>query len=347
MITKEELYTLIRDNGIMNDAGTTFIVLDEDLRILYVNYTPVDRALMMSPGDLLKCSNACEAENGCGTHANCRLCQLRNMVEASLHAGEKMETDAELLVNDNTDYSVHAISTPFTYNGKIYSVVLLVDKTDQHREFMMERIFLHDLLNLSGALNGILECMQSGESEDMMHTVKGISGQLMDEITAQRDLIYAKNGMLKPKTCRFKACEAISFVKESLVPVSMDMWAVNLAVGSTLADETIDSDRALVNRVLHNMVKNACEAEAGSGSTITVRGRACDGKVVYSVHNDSVMPDSIKSRVCIYGNSTKGTGRGLGTYSMKLIGENYLGGRVWFRSEEGFGTEFYFELAKS
>lgn len=347
MITKEELYTLIRDNGIMNDAGTTFIVLDEDLRILYVNYTPVDRALMMSPGDLLKCSNACEAENGCGTHANCRLCQLRNMVEASLHAGEKMETDAELLVNDNTDYSVHAISTPFTYNGKIYSVVLLVDKTDQHREFMMERIFLHDLLNLSGALNGILECMQSGESEDMMHTVKGISGQLMDEITAQRDLIYAKNGMLKPKTCRFKACEAISFVKESLMPVSMDMWAVNLAVGSTLADETIDSDRALVNRVLHNMVKNACEAEAGSGSTITVRGRACDGKVVYSVHNDSVMPDSIKSRVCIYGNSTKGTGRGLGTYSMKLIGENYLGGRVWFRSEEGFGTEFYFELAKS
>lgn len=347
MITKEELYTLIRDNGIMNDAGTTFIVLDEDLRILYVNYTPVDRALMMSPGDLLKCSNACEAENGCGTHANCRLCQLRNMVEASLHAGEKMEMDAELLVNDNTDYSVHAISTPFTYNGKIYSVVLLVDKTDQHREFMMERIFLHDLLNLSGALNGILECMQSGESEDMMHTVKGISGQLMDEITAQRDLIYAKNGMLKPKTCRFKACEAISFVKESLVPVSMDMWAVNLAVGSTLADETIDSDRALVNRVLHNMVKNACEAEAGSGSTITVRGRACDGKVVYSVHNDSVMPDSIKSRVFIYGNSTKGTGRGLGTYSMKLIGENYLGGRVWFRSEEGFGTEFYFELAKS
>ena len=32
---------------------------------------------------------------------------------------------------------------------------------------------------------------------------------------------------------------------------------------------------------------------------------------------------------------------------MKLIGENYLGGKVYFKSEKNFGTEFYFELPKA
>ncbi len=38
--------------------------------------------------------------------------------------------------------------------------------------------------------------------------------------------------------------------------------------------------------------------------------------------------------------STKGTGRGLGTYSMKLLSERYLGGSVTFRSIPGEGTTF-------
>ena len=66
-----------------------------------------------------------------------------------------------------------------------------------------------------------------------------------------------------------------------------------------------------------------------------------------TIHNDAVMPEDIKSRVFIYGNTTKGSGRGLGTYSMKLIGENYLKGHVWFKSEEGYGTEFFFEIDKA
>ncbi len=345
MITKEELYTIIRDNKVMDDAKTTFVVVDENLRILYVNYTPVDKALNISPGDLLKCSNACAAEHGCGTHENCKMCKLRTMVETSISTKKKMETDADLLIGENIDYSVHAISTPFTQDGINCSVVLLLDKTDQHREFMMERVFFHDLLNLSGAMNGILKCIEHEEdTKEMIRIVKGISSQLFEEIESQRTLIYAKNGVLKPESKRFRACESIEFVRENLVPVSKDMWNVSIVIDNTLANEIIDSDKALVNRVLHNMVKNACEANPCS--TVTVKGCVVGGKVVFSVHNNAVMDEKVKSKVFIYGNSTKGSGRGLGTYSMKLIGENYLKGHVWFKSENGFGTEFYFELEK-
>lgn len=342
-ITKEELYSIIRARRVMKDAGTTFVVVDNELKVLYVNYTSVDEEHNVSPGDLIKCHNAFEAKMGCGTHENCRLCKLRNMVKASLATMKKMNADVEFLLCGNKDCDAHVVSTPFEHKGKRYSIVLFVDRTDQHREFMMEQIFLHDILNLSGALSGIMDCMDDNPKE-MIHIVKGISKQLLNEIIAQRDFIYAKNGMLKPKRENFRAEETVDFVRDNLVFVALDMWGVTLDIESAVGDEQVFSDKALVNRVVHNMVKNACEASRGS--TVTLRCRVVADKVVFSVHNDAVMSDEVKSKVFLYGNSTKGSGRGFGTYSMKLIGENYLKGKVWFKSEEGFGTEFYFELDK-
>ena len=45
--------------------------------------------------------------------------------------------------------------------------------------------------------------------------------------------------------------------------------------------------------------------------------------------------------------STKGEpGRGLGTYSMKLFGEQYLGGEVRFDTSESEGTVFSLRLPR-
>lgn len=346
IFTREEFESIIHDNKILDDTGATFVVVDKDLQILYVNYTANEREGKFSPGDLLECSNAVSASNGCGSHESCKECKLREVVEKSMNTNTKMEADANLLVKGNTDYSVHAVSTPFMHEGKEYAVVLLIDRTDQHRELMMERIFFHDLLNLSGALNGILECTQNDDPKETIGIVREISNRLLDEIMAQRDFMYAKKGILEPKMKRIKASQEMDFVRNSLVSSVKDMWGVTLEVESTLTDEEIEVDPGLACRVLHNMVKNACEASRNT--VVKVKGWSTDDKVIFSVHNDGVMTSEVKSKVFLYGNTTKeGFGRGLGTYSMKLIGENYLHGKVWFKSEEGFGTEFYFELDKA
>jgi sensor histidine kinase regulating citrate/malate metabolism len=44
--------------------------------------------------------------------------------------------------------------------------------------------------------------------------------------------------------------------------------------------------------------------------------------------------------------STKGVQRGLGTYSMKILGEQYLGGKVDFETNPKNGTTFYIDLGK-
>ena len=344
-MNKIELFNFIEENAIFKGIGTFFLVVDKDLHIHFISYNPVEPDRQMCIGDYLKCSNAVASPGGCGCHENCPQCPLRRMATASMDNMTKMEGDISLLLNNNRDYSAHVISTPFENEGQTYSIILMIDRTARQRELMLERIFCHDLLNLSGALNGLLDCADQDNIEETKSVLKSISAQMMEEIKAQRDIILAMNGQLKPEKKRFRAGEIIDFVRQSLVPIAGDMYNVKLRVTSSLGEESIESDKVLINRVIHNMVKNACEDNCSS--TVDVRAWLEKGKVIYSVHNDAVMPPQVKSKVFIQGNTTKKGGYGLGTYSMKLIGENCLGGKVHFKSEEGFGTEFYFELETS
>jgi sensor histidine kinase regulating citrate/malate metabolism len=56
------------------------------------------------------------------------------------------------------------------------------------------------------------------------------------------------------------------------------------------------------------------------------------------------MPKDVRQQVFQRSFSTKGTGRGLGTYSMKLLGEKFLNGKVSFKSTAAAGTVFSLEL---
>ena len=69
-----------------------------------------------------------------------------------------------------------------------------------------------------------------------------------------------------------------------------------------------------------------------------------NGKAVFSVNNPGVIPDDVGLQIFQRSFSTKGHGRGLGTYSMKLFGENYLNGKVYFQSDDKKGTTFTIEL---
>ena len=60
----------------------------------------------------------------------------------------------------------------------------------------------------------------------------------------------------------------------------------------------------------------------------------------FEVHNQGFMPPEVQSHVFKISFSTKGKGRGLGTYSMRLLSERYLSGSVTFVSSPETGTTF-------
>ena len=108
----------------------------------------------------------------------------------------------------------------------------------------------------------------------------------------------------------------------------------------------LEVDPLRVRQMVHNLVKNALEATP-HGEEVRLACTRGWSSIIFSVHNPGCIPRSVQLQIFQRSFSTKGKGRGIGTYSMKLFGERYLQGRVWFFSSEEKGTTFYLSLPLS
>ena len=103
------------------------------------------------------------------------------------------------------------------------------------------------------------------------------------------------------------------------------------------------SDPTLVARVLGNLVKNALEA-CPPGATVTLAHAVENDEVVFRVWNPGEVPTEARRHLFKRTFSTKDDARGVGAYSIRLLVEQYLGGRVGFESDEELGTNFHVRL---
>jgi signal transduction histidine kinase len=172
-----------------------------------------------------------------------------------------------------------------------------------------------------------------------------LASSLVETIQSQRDLIHAEVGDLETQPVPMRAGkvleELLSYYRRHA-----------LAEGRTIEvrhawDGTIVVDRQLLHRVLGNMVKNALEATS-PGNTVSIDCHEQNEEVVFAVHNPEVMSEEVQLQVFQRSFSTKEQpGRGIGTHSIKLLGERYLKGKVGFSSEPLSGTTFWLAIPKS
>jgi len=113
----------------------------------------------------------------------------------------------------------------------------------------------------------------------------------------------------------------------------------NLRIDSHAEDVTFTTDRTLLGRVIGNMVMNALEASQPD-ENVTVGCKVLKEEVQFWVHNPNFMPRDVQLQIFQRSFSTKGVGRGLGTYSIKLLSERFLNGRVSFTTSTKHGTTF-------
>jgi signal transduction histidine kinase len=222
------------------------------------------------------------------------------------------------------------------------------DVTDEKRRSVLERVFYHDVLNTAGMLRSLSEMLpqcESHEREEFQRDILSLSEQLLEEIQAQRDLVAAERGDLEVNRRSFSIADLLGSIVSQYRRHSL---ARGKAISLHLPEEceSIQSDPALVRRVLGNLLKNALEAtEAGGRVAVELR---CGDVPTFCVRNPGIMPDEVKHQIFKRSFSTKGGhGRGIGTYSVKLLVERYLGGEVWFSSDEDEGTAFSFRLSSA
>jgi len=303
------------------------------------------------PGEALNCIHSGTMEAGCGTSESCRVCGAVNTITASMKENRKVVNECRITsqnegVEEYYDYEVAA--SPFVWHGEKYTIFSLADISGVKRKMMLERIFFHDILNTAGNLQGLSELIiQTGDSKrrDELITLLGrISNELVEDIQDQRQLSAAESGELKVSYSLLNTEEILKtliaqFESHLIKPVL-------LIISDESENLNFSNDKSLLTRILKNMVKNALEASY-DGDTINIKANLIETVIRFTVHNPNVIPRKIQLQIFKRSFSTKGADRGLGTYSMKLLGERFLKGKIHFISDEQSGTNFYFDLPLS
>ena len=167
--------------------------------------------------------------------------------------------------------------------------------------------------------------------------------QLIQEIQTQKDLVYAESGKL--------SVNPVNTTYNTLLEKLSDLYSDHtLSKGKDLNfqflenDIQIFTDQVFLVRSLGNILKYALEASE-PGQSVSVSCTYDEETVKIDVKNEEVIPEDIQLQIFQRSFSTKAaSGRGIGTYSIKLLGEKYLKGKVNFCSEKDKGTIFSIEL---
>ena len=326
------------------------MVLNGDRQVIFGNSALIGFALSqgkedyigMRPGEILSCRSALAAESGCGTGEVCRHCGAVDSILAALK-GNKAAHECRVL--RQTTQGVEALDlkvwgTPLRWHGEQFALLVAVDISNEKRRQVLERLFFHDVLNTAGTITLITEMLMSGNisfdevKDDLWETAQALVG----EIRGQRELLAAEQNELK---VRFSLLDATD-VMESAAAVHRNGPAGKdrrIVIADESAGVTFVSDANLLSRILGNLLKNALEASL-PGQSVTLRCRCTDDEIAFSCHNEGVIDRDIQLQIFQRSFSTKGTGRGIGTYSVKLLTERFLQGRVSFETAEDAGTTF-------
>jgi nitrogen fixation/metabolism regulation signal transduction histidine kinase len=304
------------------------------------------------PGELIRCHNAMVGPDGCGTAEDCMTCGAVNAILECQASDQRVMRECRICLEEPVGgaLDLKAVAAGVDVQNERFTICVLKDISDEKRLAVLARLFFHDLMNTAGGIQGYAELIReevpanSPEEEDL-RVLSGLADQLVDEICAQRDLTYAESGELELECGEVSTVDLLHQLQAaySKHPVALER---KIVLGD-LWQGAILSDQRLLARVLGNMIKNALEA-IDTGQTVSLHCREQGDEVVFSVHNPTVMPAEVQAQIFQRSFSTKAAqGRGIGTHSVKLLGERYLRGKVWFTSTETEGTTFSLCLAKS
>jgi len=336
---------------LLSSVPDILLVLNKQRQIVFANRalydllglkeTDTDKVLGRRQGEVLSCVHAFESEGGCGTTKFCSACGAMRAILSSHKMTEDVQECRITQDQSGEALDLRVWARPIKLEGELFTAFSVVDIRHEKRRQALERIFFHDVLNTAGGLKGSVELLRDAsveEFEEFRDMISHLLDELIEEIKAQRELTAAERDELtlspvSVKTAAFLHEVADLYANHEVasgrrIRVDPDAW-----------DGVFSTDRTLLRRIVGNMTKNALEASK-PGETVSLGCEQAESGIAFWVHNPGVMPPDVQLQIFQRSFSTKGAGRGLGTYSIKLLTERYLRGSVSFTSLPEQGTTF-------
>lgn len=303
-------------------------------------------------GEAIKCQHHNELPGGCGTAKSCRECGAAKAIKITNETRTECDDECRIISLDQDEekhHNFHVYTKPIEIDGKDFIIISIKDISSERRKEALERIFFHDILNTSSAIQSIASLLPSvnndSDRNELTDALVSSSNQLINELNSQRELRDAEKGNLN-LTIGIASVNniletACAFYKNHKIAEDKIFKCQNLN-----EDFYFTTDSAILVRSIGNLLKNAFEASQ-KNDTVTFSVEQTDSEIIFLIHNNYFIPENIQLQIFQRSFSTKGgTGRGIGTYSVKLLVEQYLKGKVEFTSSEEEGTTFRIRVPK-
>ncbi|MEW6754859.1 MAG: PAS domain-containing sensor histidine kinase [Candidatus Latescibacterota bacterium] len=292
-------------------------------------------------------ARAGELPQGCGTGPGCRYCGL---TRAILHSqpGEGDPGEWRLVQASGRGTNLRVQATPLEIEGRPYTLLCLSDASPQKRREVLERVLFEGILEDAWALRQMAEKLERAGLPELRRfrgRTHDFTEAVIREINEYRILVAAEIGQLNVHA------QAVG-TRDLLGRVVRAYATHRAALGKTVRldrqarDVYFMTDPALLKQVLGYLILNALEASQ-TGDAVTVGCGQSGAHVEICVHNLACMSEEVQLQVFQRGFTTKGQGRGLGTYGVRLLVERFLKGRVSFSSSPSVGTTFRVSLPEN
>jgi signal transduction histidine kinase len=335
---------------LLNSLPNLVLIINDQQRVVYANRACLDFLNLSDPnsvqglkaGVIFDCENAVNQQQDCGATEFCHACGANQALRSSLEGHVDVQDCHITQHHTGKSLDLRVWTTPFQVNGESFSVFAVADVSDEKRRRALERTFFHDILNTVGGLHGIAMILQDAPPEEMTELselIYHLAEKLLEEIQSQRQLTAAEANELHPELGWIHSLDLLQDLQVMYRNHDIAQHR-HVLVDPSAIDIRLFSDRTLLRRVLSNMLKNALEATPVGGAVSMGCHLRQPGHIEFWVHNPTTIPPDIRYQIFQRSFSTKGNGRGLGTYSMKLLSERYLQGTVMFVTSEENGTTF-------
>ncbi|MFH1120416.1 MAG: ATP-binding protein [Bacteroidota bacterium] len=339
--------------SILNGIPTSILILNRERQIVFsnkafldlLNISSIESILGMRPGDVMGCPASVSGTDGCGTSKGCKSCGAIKSIMNCLDNGSGSE---ECTIKAGPSAMMHLkVTTEMIKIGeKDFILYSMQDISHEKKKLLLERIFYHDILNTAHNINSMAELVTDADSienkEEYLSILLKSTGDLINEINTQRIL---SNGNHLNYISQPVQINSFFFYKDLKTEFeSVSDGGIVIALDKRTENFNFKADKVLLKRVVTNMMKNAIEAEQYRGKiTLGMMSLYEKGAMLW-VHNQSYMTEDVQSQIFNRSFSTKSTDRGLGTYSMKMLTEKFMKGKISFTSSQTNGTTFIIEI---
>jgi PAS domain S-box-containing protein len=274
----------------------------------------------------------------------------RNRLEMQLQQAQKMEGIGQLAAG-----IAHEINTPMQYIGD--NVAFLKDSWEVVSEltFMVRTIQEkcaggHIPGEIQAKLNNL---MKKSDIQFLLAEIPRAIEQALDGVQRISGIVGAMKEFSHPGTSA-KELRDINKAIETTIVVTRNEWKYVADVSTHLdpALQLVPCFIGELNQVLVNLIVNAAQAiqstnTGGKKGSITIRTRKIgDFAEVSIADSGGGIAAKIRSRIFEPFFTTKEVGKGTGqglALAHAVITQKH-GGSIWFESEEGKGTTFFFRL---